>query len=125
MFRICAKFKLLRVRVMADRKFAGAWFVILLLVGVLGSSEAAFAVKMSPQEECATTITFFKKDVREQLVGDKRAAYCKCYEKYSPVVLDHWIRKKGIKDVTLDDWKDITRITMSVCLDEVKKYFHK
>ncbi len=77
-------------------------------------------------QSCDGVFRFLNKDIKAYLVGNKRAAYCQCYEKSYDTVFERYAKKKGgIDKLTSADGPDILKITLSYCLDRVKEYFGK
>ena len=107
-------------------------FPILFCWSLLIPEQAALAEKNTKKAPipCAAAISIFNNETKSYLVGDKRAAFCRCFDKNYSIVLDRYVEraleKKAYDKLNLDDtWKVITKITMSTCLNVVKEYFSK
>lgn len=86
-----------------------------------------------PPVDCEESRSLLKKDIQDYLVGDKRTAYCRCFDKAFKKVADKYfeeqikeqIKKGDYRLATRDDGLKILKITMSVCLETVREYFDK
>ncbi|MEM7398918.1 MAG: hypothetical protein AAGF48_09875 [Pseudomonadota bacterium] len=102
-----------------------------LVVGVLatGASLAQSQSTLSKadiKEMCEASIKLFNEEGQAYLVGEKRMAYCVCWDRGFQKVVDKYVEQIDPSKYDLDkSWKSITAFTMDACMKATRDYYKK